>query len=118
MRRRYSPGLTLPFTSSDGVCPRQAQSGQVGGRVEVAVDLVPAAFAGVGAFTKGQCGFYCPALPAGADSTGQRKKLGKLLPWFHISECLARPIVQTAGDGLEIFGAVDRQVGALGHVLP
>jgi hypothetical protein len=31
-------GTYLPSTSSTGACPRQALPGQVGGRVEVAVD--------------------------------------------------------------------------------
>jgi hypothetical protein len=37
-----------------------------------------------------------------ADSTGQRKKLGELLRWFHESESFARPVVQAVGDLFEI----------------
>ena len=53
----------------------------------------------------------------GADSTGQRKNLGELLRWCHESKRFAWTTVQAIGDTSELFGAVEREVGSLRHVL-
>ena len=55
--------------------------------------------------------------PDWAGSSGVRKKLGELLRWFHESERLAGSVVEAASEAGEILRGVDRQVGALGHVL-
>ncbi len=45
------------------------------------------------------------------------EELSELLAGGAVAEALAGPVVELVGDGLELGGGVDGQVGALGEVL-
>jgi Domain of unknown function (DUF222) len=52
-----------------------------------------------------------------ASSRGERKELGELLRWFHISQGFAGSTVQALFDGSQVLGGEFRKIGALWHVL-
>jgi very-short-patch-repair endonuclease len=54
---------------------------------------------------------------ASAVSAGGCNEVGECLGWFHPVEGLSRPVVELAGDGVEVGFGVHGEVGAFGHPL-
>jgi hypothetical protein len=52
-----------------------------------------------------------------AVSSGGCNEFGEFLGWFHPAEGLSRSAVEFRGDGVEVLGGVDCEVGSFGEVL-
>ncbi len=111
--------LTRPLRGDDGPDQRSAPAR----RADALVDVCRIALAAGGLPDNGglppqlNVTVNFDALAQEARSSGQRKKLGEPLRGFQVSQCLARSIVQAAGEPGEILIGVHGQVGSLRHVL-